>query len=75
MIINEKIHIIRLHKNMSLAELAYKTDCSIAEIKEIETNGTSINGYTLLQIIKAFDISIEEFQNMKVIFTESDHSI
>lgn len=62
MTINEKIHMTRIKNKMSLAELAYKTECSINEIINYETNGTIINGYILLKIIKAFNMSLVEFQ-------------
>lgn len=64
MTMNEKIHYIRLKKGMSQAELAFKTEHSINEIKVIETNGTRINAYILLKILYAFEIDIEKFQNM-----------
>lgn len=65
MTINKKIHMIRIKKNMSLAEMAFKSDYSIEDIMNFETNGTIINGFTLLKIIKAFNISLVEFQNFK----------
>jgi transcriptional regulator with XRE-family HTH domain len=64
MTINEKIHMIRIKKGMSLAELAFKTGFSIQEIKKVETIGTIIYAYSLLKIIEAFDMSLEEFQNL-----------
>lgn len=62
MTLNEKIHFIRLSKGMSLAELAYETECSIDDIKHFETNGTKISAFILLQILKAFKITLTEFQ-------------
>ena len=62
MTINEKIHMTRINKGMSLAELAFKTEYAIKDIVNFETNGTMINGYALLKIIKAFNMSLVEFQ-------------
>ncbi len=66
MTINEKIHMTRINKGMSLAELAFKTEYAINDIVNFETNGTMINGYTLLKIIKAFNMSLVEFQNITI---------
>lgn len=55
--INEKIHKIRIYKGISQAELAYKTDFSINEIIKYKTNGTIINGFVLLKIIRAFELT------------------
>jgi transcriptional regulator with XRE-family HTH domain len=64
MILNERIHMIRIKKNMSQAELAFKTGYSINEIINFETNGNIINGYTLLQLLNALDIRIEDLKKM-----------
>lgn len=64
MTINEKIKLIRKSKGMSQAELAFKIKCSIKEINYIETGDTRINGFMLLQILTAFNISVEEFKNL-----------
>ncbi len=64
MTINEKIHMIRVNKIMSQAELAYKTGYSIQDIISFETNGTIIKGFVLLQILNAFEITIDEFRNL-----------
>ncbi len=61
MTINSKIHQIRESKKISQAELAYETGYTIGDIINIEKDGTIITGFTLLQILKAFDISIDEF--------------
>lgn len=63
MTINEKIKLIRKSKGMSQAELAYKIECAIEEIKNFETNDTTINGYIMLQILNTFNMSIEEFKS------------
>jgi transcriptional regulator with XRE-family HTH domain len=63
MTLNEKIHKIRLEKGMSQAELAFKTEYSIDEIKIFEINDKKINGFILLKIIKALDMSVCEFEN------------
>lgn len=63
MTINEKIHIIRIDKGMSQAELAYKTKCSIDDIKRFETNGIGVCGLDLLKIINAFEISTDDFKS------------
>lgn len=64
MTINEKIRFIRLKKGMSQAELAFKTEHSINEIKIIETNGTRISAYILLKILNALEIEIDKFQKI-----------
>jgi hypothetical protein len=51
---------------MSLAELAFKTEFTIKDIKNFESNGTKINGHSLLKIIKAFNMSLVEFQNITI---------
>ena len=63
MTINSKIHQIRKSKNISQAELAYETGYTIDDIIEIEKDGTIINAYTLLQILTALNITIDEFKN------------
>ncbi|WP_313133332.1 helix-turn-helix domain-containing protein [Anaerocolumna sp.] len=55
---------IRVNKIMSQAELAYKTGYSIQDIISFETNGTIIKGFVLLQILNAFEITIDEFRNL-----------
>lgn len=64
MIINKKLYLARVNKRMSRAELAYKTEHSISEIKAYETNGTPINAYTLLKILNTLEIKIKDFQDM-----------
>jgi transcriptional regulator with XRE-family HTH domain len=64
MTINEKIHFIRTKIGMSRAELAYKTDHTINEIRNIETNGTLINAYKLLKILSAFEMKTDDFQSV-----------
>lgn len=64
MTLNEKIHKLRKDKGMSLAELAFKTDSTIEQIISFESKGVIINGYKLLQILNALEISIEEFKNI-----------
>lgn len=66
MTINKKIHMIRIKKGMSLAELAFKTDYTIAEILNFETSGTNLSGYALLKIITAFNMSLDEFRNITI---------
>ncbi len=61
MTLNEKIHMIRLSKGMSQAELAFKTGYSISDIINLESKGNKISGYVLLKIIAAFDLSINDF--------------
>ncbi len=65
MILNDKIHTIRVKKGMSIAELAFKTGYTLTDIKNFETVGTIISGYALLRIINALDMSIVEFQDFK----------
>jgi hypothetical protein len=64
MTINEKIHFIRAKNGMSCAELSYKTDHTISEIRDLETNGTLINAYKLLKILSAFEMNINDFQSI-----------
>lgn len=62
MTINKKLMDVRKSKKMSQAELAYKLDCSIEEIKWFETNGTQISGFLLLKILSAFNLTVEDFE-------------
>jgi transcriptional regulator with XRE-family HTH domain len=64
MTINEKIYMLRTQKGVSYAELAFKVGCSIDEIKKLETKGTKINGYTLLQVLSALNTTIEKFESL-----------
>lgn len=64
MTINEKIHMIRVSQGMSQAELAFKTGYTINDIILFEKNGTIITGYILLQIINAFNITVDSFMKI-----------
>lgn len=64
MTLNEKIHMIRLNKGMSLAELAFKTGFSISDILSYESRGNKISGYVLLKILDALDLNLNEFMKI-----------
>jgi len=63
MTLNEKIQLLRKKGGISQAELAFKIDCSIENIKDFETSGTKINGFILLRILENLDMTIDEFKN------------
>lgn len=67
MLLNEKIHMIRKNKKMSLAEIAFKSGYTIEDIICFETKGTKINGYALLKILNALEITINDFEKLKVV--------
>ena len=62
---NERIRMIRRKNGISQSELAYKTKFLLEEIICFETNGTGISGYTLLKLLKALDVTIDEFSMFK----------
>jgi transcriptional regulator with XRE-family HTH domain len=64
MTLNEKIHMIRLNKGMSQAELAFKTGYSISDIINFESKGNKISGYDLLKVIEAFELNLNEFMKI-----------
>lgn len=62
---NEIIRMIRRKSGISQAELAYKTKFLLEEIIYFETNGTRISGYILFKLLKALDVTIDEFSMLK----------
>lgn len=57
---NRTIKRIRIQKNISQAEIAYKLGCSIAEINEIETEGFPITGELFLRLLAIYSTNIED---------------
>lgn len=64
MTVNEKIKYVRKAKQISQAELAFKIDCSIEELRELENSSIKINGFLLLKILSALNLSVEEFKEI-----------
>lgn len=57
---NRTIKRIRINNNISQAEVAYKLGCSIAEINEIETEGSLITGELFLQLLSIYSTGIDD---------------
>lgn len=72
-LISERVKYFRLKKKMSQEKLSEQADLEIKYINKLENQKYNLKIDTIEQIIKALDISYEEFFNFK--FTSSSDEL
>lgn len=59
--IGKKIKLLRIYNNLTQQDLADKVNKTRALVSHVEQTG-KVNHYTLIEILKIFKISLEEFE-------------
>lgn len=65
MSINSTIKNIRITRGVSHAEVAYKLNLNIDEVKNFEEEGRAISGGMLLHLLNVYESSVDELIKMK----------